>query len=159
MRIELLRLLPVAFCAAMLALTAHSAQAQSGGDSKTTPKAAIDPAKPKIDEYAEARRLMVGPAGEPECVWLGRRIVGLLYRDDPDNAQRNLDVYDRFRCPGTHVQEAFRCVVRQGSADTKLSPEAANALTNERINVCWINPATPTQPTAASPSGSASTAR
>ena len=41
-----------------------------------------------------------GPAANPECVWLGRRVVSLLWRDDLDTAFRHLDLYDRFGCPG-----------------------------------------------------------
>ncbi|MGC2077688.1 MAG: beta-1-3, beta-1-6-glucan biosynthesis protein, partial [Xanthobacteraceae bacterium] len=53
----------------------------------------------QIVEFAEARRLLKGAAGNPECVWLGRRVVGLLWRDDLDTAFRHLDMYDRFGCP------------------------------------------------------------
>ncbi len=53
----------------------------------------------KIDEIAEASRVLTGPAGNPECVWLGRRVVSLLWRDDLDTAFRHLDLYDRFGCP------------------------------------------------------------
>ena len=69
----------------------------------------------QVDEFAEAAALVTGPAGNPECVWLGRRVVGLLWRDDMDTAFRHLDLYDRFGCPGPHIQAAFRCVVRQGT--------------------------------------------
>ena len=30
-----------------------------------------------------------------------------------DTAFRHLDLYDRFGCPGPHIQSAFRCVLRQ----------------------------------------------
>ena len=30
----------------------------------------------KLDEFAEAAKLLGGPAAHPECVWLGRRVVG-----------------------------------------------------------------------------------
>jgi hypothetical protein len=158
MRNKLLLLPIVALYAAFLASAANPALAQSG-DSKPA-GAASDPAKPRSDEFAEARRAIVGPAGEPECVWLGRRVVGLIYRDDPDNAQRNLDIYDRFRCPASHIQEAFRCVVRQGNPDQK-SPEVANAKINDRIHACWLNPAMPNPPaaSASTPTGAATTTR
>src|SRR5271170_2657420 len=65
----------------------------------------------KIDEYAEAAQAISGPAGNPECVWLGRRVVSLLWRDDLDTAFRHLDLYDRFGCPSAHVQASFRCLV------------------------------------------------
>jgi hypothetical protein len=97
-----------------------------------------DPAKDgqrKIDEFAEAARVLGGPASNPECVWLGRRVVSLLWRDDLDTAFRHLDVYDRFGCPGGHIQATFRCLVRQGSID----PKAQESL-HGRVHACWINP-------------------
>ena len=68
----------------------------------------------KVDEFAEAQREITGPAGNPECVWLGRRVVGLLWRDDLDTAFRHLDLYDRFGCPGAHIQASFRCLILHG---------------------------------------------
>jgi hypothetical protein len=70
-------------------------------------------------------------------VWLGRRVVGLLWRDDMDTAFRHLDLYDRFGCPGQHIQAAFRCVVRQGSNIDPKSPQSLNS----RVHTCWLNPA------------------
>jgi hypothetical protein len=58
------------------------------------------------EQFAEAQRLLKGAAGNPECVWLGRRVVNLLWRDDMDTAFRHLDLYDRFGCPGAHIQAA-----------------------------------------------------
>ena len=131
------------------ALTAGAAFAQSGGSGKPAEpqKPAADTAKEgqkKIDEIAEATRLLTGPAGNPECVWLGRRVVSLLWRDDLDTAFRHLDLYDRFGCPGAHIQATFRCLVRQGNID----PKAQETL-NGRVHACWLNPGLP--PTAAEP--------
>jgi len=92
--------------------------------------------KRRIDEFAEAARVLGGPAANPECVWLGRRVVNLLWRDDLDTAFRHLDLYDRFGCPSGHIQATFRCVVRQGPFD----PKAAESL-YARVHACWINPA------------------
>jgi hypothetical protein len=102
----------------------------------------------KTDEFVEAARVIDGPAGNPECVWLGRRVVLLMWRDDLDTAFRHLDLYDRFGCPGGHVQAAFRCLVRFGPIDPK-EPDALSG----RVHACWINPdAQPSDPTtAASP--------
>ncbi|MGL1617790.1 hypothetical protein ACSTHL_23270, partial [Vibrio parahaemolyticus] len=50
----------------------------------------------RTDEFAEAAQVINGPAGNPECVWLGRRVVRLMWRDDLDTAFRHLDLYDRF---------------------------------------------------------------
>src|SRR5436190_7378059 len=130
--------------------------AQSGdtksGDKPPTAQPA-DPAKEaqrQVDEFAEATRLVTGPAGNPECVWLGRRVVGLMWRDDMDTAFRHLDLYDRFGCPGPHIQTAFRCVVRQGANIDPKSPQSLNA----RVHSCWLSP-TAAQATAAAPSAAA----
>ena len=114
-----------------------------GGDAKpgdkppqaAQPADAAKDAQGKADEFAEAARVVSGPAGNPECVWLGRRVVGLLWRDDLDTAFRHLDLYDRFGCPGPHIQATFRCVVRQGAIDPK-APESLSA----RVHACWLNP-------------------
>jgi hypothetical protein len=103
----------------------------------------------KLDEFAEAQRVLNGPAGNPECVWLGRRVVSLLWRDDLDTAFRHLDLYDRFGCPSGHIQVTFRCLVLHANT---IDPKAADSL-NGRVHACWINPSlTPPQPAAAAQS-------
>ena len=115
----------------------------------------------KVDEYGEAQRAINGPAGNPECVWLGRRVVNLLWRDDLDTAFRHLDLYDRFGCPSGHIQAAFRCLVlHSGTIDPK-TPDSLNA----QVLACWINPnrevaapaAAAAKPTGAAPAGAAPT--
>ncbi|MDE5456305.1 beta-1-3, beta-1-6-glucan biosynthesis protein [Bradyrhizobium sp. CSA112] len=102
----------------------------------------------KADEFVEAAQAINGPAGNPECVWLGRRVVRLMWRDDLDTAFRHLDLYDRFGCPGGHVQATFRCLTRFGG---QIDPKVAETL-DSRIHVCWINPgAQPQAAAAASP--------
>src|SRR5690348_2834585 len=66
----------------------------------------------KASQFTQAAQAINGPAGNPECVWLGRRVVGLMWNDDLDTAFRHLDLYDRFGCPGGHIQAAFRCLTR-----------------------------------------------
>jgi hypothetical protein len=102
----------------------------------------------KIDEFAEAQRALNGPAGNPECVWLGRRVVSLLWRDDLDTAFRHLDLYDRFGCPSGHIQVTFRCLVLHGNM---VDPKAADSL-NGRVHACWVNP---TQPAVQAPAAAA----
>jgi hypothetical protein len=114
-------------------------QQQPQADPKADPKK--DP--PRRDDLADVSKQIAGPAGNPECVWLGRRVVNLLWRDDLDTAFRHLDLYDRFGCPGGHIQATFRCVVKQGPIDPKASDIQA------RIHSCWINPAAPPAPAAA----------
>ena len=91
----------------------------------------------KADEFVEAQGAINGPAGNPECVWLGRRVVSLMWRDDLDTAFRHLDLYDRFGCPGGHVQATFRCLTRFGATIDDKVPRSLS----DRIHTCWINPA------------------
>jgi hypothetical protein len=128
-----------------------SALAQSGDSRAQDPSkpAAVTPAdaakdsQRKTDEFVEAAQAINGPAGNPECVWLGRRVVSLMWRDDLDTAFRHLDLYDRFGCPGGHVQATFRCLTRFGSQIDNKVPRSLG----DRIHACWINPAA--QPQAA----------
>ena len=133
-------------------LLGSAALAQSGNpaaqDQGKAPAAAADGTKDnqrKTDEFIEAQQAINGPAGNPECVWLGRRVVTLMWRDDLDTAFRHLDLYDRFGCPGGHVQASFRCLTRFGS---QIDPKVAETLSS-RIHVCWINPGAQPQSAAA----------
>jgi hypothetical protein len=148
MRPPSMRLLAAALGAVMLFVQPSFAQStdQKAGDKP--PAGDGKEAQKKIDEFAEAERLLGGPAANPECLWLGRRVVSLLWRDDLDTAFRHLDLYDRFGCPAGHIQATFRCVVRQGNID----PKATDTL-NGRVHGCWINPSAETQGTAAAPTG------
>jgi hypothetical protein len=137
----------------ILLIGAGSAFAQSG-----TPNAQ-DQSKPpadkaaeankdnqrKTDEFVEATQAINGPAGNPECVWLGRRVVRLMWLDDLDTAFRHLDLYDRFGCPGGHVQATFRCLTRFGALIDDKVPRSLDG----RIHVCWINPGAQPQAAAA----------
>ncbi len=109
----------------------------------------------KIDEFAEAQRVLSGPAGNPECVWLGRRVVSLLWRDDLDTAFRHLDLYDRFGCPSGHIQVTFRCLVLHAST---IDPKAADSL-NGRVHACWINPSQQPPPAPAAAAQTPTTTR
>jgi len=157
--LELRQLLATLCCLAALGFTLP-AYAQSGGNGNgkppEPPKPPADTAKEtqkKIDEIAEASRVLTGPAGNPECVWLGRRVVSLLWRDDLDTAFRHLDLYDRFGCQSAHIQATFRCLVRQGNID----PKAQETL-NGRVHACWLNPGLePTPATPAAPPAPATT--
>lgn len=93
-----------------------------------------------IAEYEEADAKLPRSAGAPECVWTGRRITSLLWRDDIDTANRYIGLYDRFGCSQDHLKIAFRCVVQQGPID----PKAADRLAS-RVHGCWIAPTEPTQ--------------
>lgn len=143
----LLRQIYIVLCIAAVGLAGQPALAQSGPSKSTKPAASANgkEAEKQMNLIAEAARVLTGPAGNPECVWLGRRVVALLWRDDLDTAFRHLDLYDRFGCPSAHIQAAFRCVIRLGHID----PKAADTL-NARVDACWLNPAMTPQPAAAS---------
>ena len=139
-----------------LMITIAGAAAQSGDSKPQDPsgKPAANATQPaevakdnqrKTDEFAEAAQAVNGPAGNPECVWFGRRVVRLMWLDDIDTALRHLDLYDRFGCPGGHVQATFRCLTRFGA---QIDPKVAETL-DSRIHACWINPAAQPQAAAA----------
>jgi len=154
---SVLRHLAVSLVALLIGI--GSAKAQSG-DTKsqeqagkpaangTQPADAAKDGQRKTDEFAEAAQAISGPAGNPECVWFGRRVVRLMFLDDIDTALRHLDLYDRFGCPGGHVQATFRCLTRFGA---QIDVKVASTLDN-RVHACWINPnAQPQQAAAATP--------
>ena len=137
MRLLGLRFFAAAASTAGVILLAHAGYAQNpepkAGNQRQQPEGE---GQKKVDEYAEAAKLLGGPAANPECVWLGRKAISLLSRDDLDTAFRHLELYDRFGCPPDHIQIAFRCLVRQGNIDPK-SPDTLSG----RVHACWINPA------------------
>lgn len=143
----------IALSCAALVVGVGAAIAQSGDlkaqDQQKPPAAQTsEPAKDgqrKVDEYAEAAQAINGPAGNPECVWLGRRVVSLMWRDDLDTAFRHLDLYDRFGCPGGHIQAAFRCLTRFGGTIDSKVPDSLTS----RVHACWVNPNAQPQPPAA----------
>ena len=155
------RLFPAALGAAALFLSALPGFAQSG-EQKPSEQPQSEGGKngQKTDELAEAAAAINGPAGNAECVWVGRRVVSLLWRDDLDTAFRHLDLYDRFGCPASHIQAAFRCLVRmpplgeaqQGDSKPQEGKPAEKAPADSlasRVHACWVNPgpATATQDT------------
>jgi hypothetical protein len=145
-----MRVLVAGLVAAFVLSVSHPTLAQNAEQKAPDKQQAAEPKdnQKKLDEFAEAEKVLGGPAANPECLWLGRRVVSLLWRDDLDTAFRHLDLYDRFGCPTGHIQATFRCVVRQGNID----PKATDTL-NSRVHACWLNPSGELQGTAAVPSG------
>ena len=153
----------VAAAGLVLLIGSAGAFAQSGSptpqDQSGKPPAGnqADPTKDnqrKTDEFVEAAQAINGPGGNPECVWLGRRVVRLMWRDDLDTAFRHLDLYDRFGCPGGHVQATFRCLTRFGGQIDDKVPRSLS----DRIQACWINPGAQPQTAAATPPAPAASA-
>jgi hypothetical protein len=117
---------------------AQGDQKQEGkaeSDQQAAERAAQQAIDKAIKEYKEAAAKLSSSAGAPECVWTGRRIASLLWRDDIDTARRYIDLYDRFNCSSEHLKLVFRCVIDQGPID----PKAADRLAS-RVHDCWIAP-------------------
>jgi hypothetical protein len=72
------------------------------------------------------------PALREECAWVGQRIVGLLFRDDPVTGTDFLPFYTRFGCPEDHLHKAFACVVKSGDLE--------NEALADRTAQCWTDP-------------------
>ncbi len=142
----ILRSFAIVLCAAVVAAAPFGSNAQNADpkppdQARPAPDVAKDGSAARADEIADVGHALTGPAANAECVWLGERAVGLMWRDDLDTAFRHLDLYDRFGCPGSHLQITFRCVVRQGNIDPK-----ATETFNARIHSCWLNPTMPPPP-------------
>jgi hypothetical protein len=150
----------VAVAIGLILVSLASAPAQSGGEQKPAEKAPSEQKSGEKDsaqksaeelerqttekamlEYQEAAATLSRSAGAAECVWTGRRIASLLWRDDIDTASRYIDLYDRFNCSAEHLKLVFRCVIEQGPID----PKAADRLAS-RVHGCWISPDAPAQP-------------
>ncbi|MFZ0424572.1 MAG: beta-1-3, beta-1-6-glucan biosynthesis protein [Xanthobacteraceae bacterium] len=122
---------------------------------QTSDKPAADQQQPsaasrdaaKVEEFVEAQHELTGPAGNPECVRLGRQVVALLWNNDIDTAFRHLDLYDRFGCPAAHIQAAFRCILLHPPASDP-KPTDPNLLEG-RAHACWVNPSLASAPTPA----------
>jgi hypothetical protein len=114
---------------------------QPKGDAKEAENRAkaIDKA---IKEYEDAAAKLPPRVGAPECVWTGRRISSLLWRDDLGTASRYMELYEKFGCSPEHVKLAFRCVIKQGPIDPKAAEELAS-----RVHNCWMSPEGPKKET------------
>jgi hypothetical protein len=154
MRFARLRILTVAAIGAAALIFASNATLAQTADAKPTPaRPQAEGDGKKIDEFAEAARVLGGPAANPECVQLGRNAVRLLLKDDLDTALRHLDLYDRFGCPSGHIQATFRCLLRQGTTGQSTIDPKVDAVISARIHSCWINPDVEAgTPSAAAPS-------
>jgi hypothetical protein len=126
----------VALCfAASIFASAAFAQSNDAKPADQTPAANGQEQAQKIDEFTEAQKALNGPAGNPECVWFGRRVVSLLWSDDLDTAFRHLDLYDRFGCPSGHIQASFRCLLLHSNS---IGPKGESL--NDKVRACWLNP-------------------
>src|SRR3982750_3020707 len=87
LQIAVLRHLAVAGLAVLIGAGGAMAQSGESKDQSGKPPAAnsADATKEnqrKTDQFVEAAQVINGPAGNPECVWLGRCMVRLMWQDD-----------------------------------------------------------------------------
>jgi len=154
------RTLVTFLCAAVIAASSSAAFAQASGDVK--PPEQQKPPEPKSEaaHIAEASRVLSGPAAYPECIHLGELAITLMAKNDLDTAFRHMDLYDRFGCPGAHIQQSFRCMLRAGLPGPKDTTGLDNLVRN-----CWVTPnaaaaaAPPPSPAPATPSTAGAGAR
>jgi hypothetical protein len=123
-------------CAAFIAGSCSAALAQGSGDAKPPEQKPPEP-KSEAAHIAEAARVLSGPAAYPECIHLGELAITLMAKNDLDTAFRHMDLYDRFGCPGAHIQQSFRCLLRAGMPGPKDSTALDNLVRN-----CWVSPTT-----------------
>ncbi len=143
------RSLVTVLCAAFIAGSFSAAFAQGSGDAKPPEQQkASEPPMTEKDHLAEVQRVVSGAAGYPECAHLGELAITLMAKNDLDTAFRHMDLYDRFGCPGAHIQQSFRCVLLKGIPTSKDSAATLEGL----VRTCWASPKTtpPAAPAAAS---------
>jgi hypothetical protein len=94
----------------------------------STPVKKADPRKKGGPDVAEE----AVPATREECSWIGKRIIGLLARDDVVAAGEFARFYAMFGCPERYLGDAFGCVVGNG--------KGGGEGVNNRIDRCWQHP-------------------
>src|SRR5215467_3346948 len=119
-------------CAAFVAGTFASAFAQSSGDAKPTEQQKPPELKSEAAHLADVARTLQGRAADAECTHLGELAITLMAKNDLDTAFRHMDLYDRFGCPGAHIQQSFRCLLLAGIPNSKDSAGLDTLVRN-----CW----------------------
>ena len=155
--------LPCAALAAALtyavAATAQTSAPPTPPQPEQAPAARPEAAKPAAAPAPEAAKAKPArPAGRPEdernvaavaavppvdpataqaeCAWVGKRVVGLLVRDDVDTATDFTRFYAMFHCPDAHIGATLACVVSDPGASRE------GAALSEHVDLCWANPST-----------------
>ena len=146
------RILVSFVCAAFIAGSWSAALAQGSGDAKPPEQQkAPEPLKSEKDHLADVARAVQGPAGLPECAHLGENAIIRMAKDDLDTAFRHMDLYDRFGCPGRHIQESFRCLLLAGIPNSAKDSTVLELL----VRNCWAPKATAAAPAAPAPTAPA----
>jgi hypothetical protein len=138
------RSLVTVLCAAFIASSCVSAFAQGAGDAKQAEQQKPPEPKSEAAHLADVARTLSGQAALPECTHLGEFAIMRMAKDDMDTAFRYMDLYDRFGCPGKHIQESFRCLLLAGIPNSKDSTASLENL----VRNCWAPKATAAAPAA-----------
>jgi hypothetical protein len=137
-------------CAAFIAGTCASAFAQGSGDAKPPDQQKPPELKSEAAHLADVARTLQGRAADAECTHLGELAITLMAKNDLDTAFRHMDLYDRFGCPGAHIQQSFRCLLLAGIPNSKDSAGLESLVRN-----CWAPKAAQPAPAAAAPAPAA----
>jgi len=140
------RSLVTVLCAAFIAGSCCAAYAQSFGDAKPAEPQKPPELKSEAAHLADVARTLQGRAGDAECAHLGELAITLMAKNDLDTAFRHMDLYDRFGCPGAHIQQSFRCLLLAGIPNSKDSAGLESLVRN-----CWAPKAAQPAPAAAAP--------
>lgn len=132
-----------AFASALVLASAGPAAAQYKADQ---PKDSSVSVKESVGDRArpQARPRRTAAPEEPDaarapataseqCQWLGKRMIGLLIRDDAMGANDFAPFYLRFGCPEPLLAEAFGCVAAN-------LPLLENNGLSAQIDACWHDP-------------------
>jgi hypothetical protein len=131
-------------CAAFIASTCSAAYAQ-GSEAKPAEPPKPAELKSEAAHLADVAKTLQGRAADAECTHLGELAITLMAKNDLDTAFRHMDLYDRFGCPGAHIQQSFRCLLLAGIPNAKDNVELES-----RVRNCWAPKATPA-PAASTP--------
>lgn len=116
-----------------VAVLEATSMAEGGGASPATAESnAGARRKQPPSRRPETAENLISPF-EAECMWIGKRIVNLLRREDVDTAHTFDRFYAAFGCPIVHLGKAFGCVV---------ASESEREAIDERIDRCWADPYT-----------------
>ena len=140
-------------CAAFIASTCASAFAQGSGDAKPADQPKPAELKSEAAHLADVGRTLQGRAGDAECTHLGELAITLMAKNDLDTAFRHMDLYDRFGCPGAHIQQSFRCLLLAGIPNSKDSVGLESL-----VRSCWAPKAAQPAPAATAPAPAATPA-
>lgn len=97
----------------------------SSGRTLTLPPGVVPPSRPDS--------LRPQPAQRTECMWLGKRTITVLLRDDLIASKGFLEIYTNLGCPIQHIGRAFGCATPAANHS-----QASDVKT--WVDACWDNP-------------------